>query len=319
MECSYDRAIAFALLRLTASHQRIVFSESSYNGNELNLMQILSPIEPLVENGNPRGLSHLENLEKIKHLLSKKQYSEEIFKKVDKKNAGHIDVHDVKEAMQIIGFDFSIKICHGFMSSFDIDRTGFITYKEFEILLENRSVEVDTRIRNLSGQLIMASRSLKVESSPLPTPESAGPRSRVSSIISDTSGLRDESGRRLSCGILDLFIPRYVPPSEGFLYFRVSDFQTVKPLYKVSVYIHIITVFSPIHTFPLSLPLSRFLFLSLILTLSLSLSHADSLFPSFSPSIIIFFFLLLLFIVIILISFFLSLFLPLSVPLSLDL
>ena len=184
MECSYDRAIAFALLRLTASHQRIVFSESSYNGNELNLMQILSPIEPLVENGNPKGLSHLENLEKIKHLLSKKQYSVEIFKKVDKKNAGHIDVHDVKEAMQIIGFDFSIKICYGFMSSFDIDRTGFITYKEFEILLENRSVEVDIRIRNLSGQLIMASRSLKIESSSLPTPESGGPRSRVSSIIS---------------------------------------------------------------------------------------------------------------------------------------
>ena len=233
MECSYDRAVAFALLRLTASHQRIVFSESSYNGNELNLMQILSPIEPLVEDGNSKGLSHLENLEKIKHLLSNKQYSEEIFKKIDKKNVGHIDVHDVKEAMKIIGFDFSIKICHGFMSSFDIDRTGFITYKEFEILLDNRSVEVDIRIRNLSGQLIMASRSLKIDSSALPTPESTGPRSRVSSIISDTSGLRDESGRRLSCGILDLFIPRYVPPSNGFLYFKVSDFQTVKPLYKV--------------------------------------------------------------------------------------
>ena len=276
MECSYDRAVAFALLRLTASHQRIVFSESSYNGNELNLMQILSPIEPLVEDGNSQGLSHLENLEKIKHLLSNKQYSEEIFKKVDKKSVGHIDVHDVKEAMKIIGFDFSIKICHGFMSSFDIDRTGFITYKEFEILLDNRSVEVDIRIRNLSGQLIMASRSLKIDSSALPTPESTGPRSRVSSIISDTSGLRDESGRRLSCGILDLFIPRYVPPSNGFLYFKVSDFQTVKPLYKVGhcerlifliiLLFHLFTIF----TLPPTLSLSLLLYPPLCLSVCIS-------------------------------------------------
>lgn len=237
MECSYDRAVAFALLRLTASHQRITFSESTYNGEKLNLIQILSPIERLIKDENPHGLNHLESLEKIKRLLNRKKYAEEIFKKIDEEKTGLIDVNNIKEAMSIFGFDFSIKICNGFMSLFDIDQTGHINLNEFKMLLHNRSVEVDIRIRNLSGQLIMALKPHKSDPSEVPFPESgiSNPKSCISSdLISDNSGLRDESGRRISCGTLDLYIPRYVPPSEGLLFLKVADFQTIKPLYKVN-------------------------------------------------------------------------------------
>ena len=37
----YDRAVAFALLRLVATHQRIVVSDVTYDGQELQLKQVM--------------------------------------------------------------------------------------------------------------------------------------------------------------------------------------------------------------------------------------------------------------------------------------
>ena len=194
----------------------------------------MSPIEPLVRHSESEGLSHLENLQKIKLLLNKKGFAKELFKIIDRKNKGSIEVEQIQEAMKIIGFDFDLKICQGLMTAFDIDRTGNINLSEFIILLKNRATEVNIRIKNLSGQLIMTIKTPGTD----PVDESSlacrGPRSRINSTVSDNSGLRDSSGRRLSSGLFDLFIPRYVPPSTGTLYLKIVDSQTIKPLYKVS-------------------------------------------------------------------------------------
>ena len=221
LSCSYDRAVAFALLRLAASHQRIIFSECSYDNAELHLQQVLSPIEPLMCDLIPTGLSHLESLEDIKTLLCKKGYAATLFKRVDTESKELIDVDQLRKALQIIGFDFNNKICLGLMSRFDIDKSGFINVKEFKLLLENRSCEVIVRIKNLSGQLIMTQKSTKIKESSIPVQD---PRSQMG----------DQTRSPSNLGTLDASIPRYVPPSNGKLHLKVVDSQTIKSLYKVS-------------------------------------------------------------------------------------
>jgi hypothetical protein len=137
----------------------------------------------------------------MKEQLSIKGYAQELFNKVDHQKRGAIDAEEIREAMQIIGFDFSPKICSGFMTKFDFDKSGQIDVEEFTIMIENRLEEIKVRIRNLSGQLIMTSRPDEAK----PDLEALYPRKPIYKPIVDLSGQRDANGRRISCGHLDIF------------------------------------------------------------------------------------------------------------------
>lgn len=83
MNIAYERAISFCLLRLAASHERLIFSHASLNGKEINLVQILSPPERLASEGGGAGHSHLGCLEIIRNRLSDKGYAERLFNRVE--------------------------------------------------------------------------------------------------------------------------------------------------------------------------------------------------------------------------------------------
>jgi hypothetical protein len=83
MNVAYERAISFFLLRLAANHERFIFDKASLNGEEINLVQILSPLERLVSEGGEAGLGHLESLEMIRNRLSDNGYAERLFKRVE--------------------------------------------------------------------------------------------------------------------------------------------------------------------------------------------------------------------------------------------
>jgi hypothetical protein len=83
MNVAYERAISFFLLRLAANHERFIFSNALLNGEDINLVQILSPPERLVSEGGEAGLGHLESLEIIRNRLSDNGYAERLFKRVE--------------------------------------------------------------------------------------------------------------------------------------------------------------------------------------------------------------------------------------------
>ena len=53
------------------------------------------------------------------------------------------------------GFDYDMERSEDLMSEYDIDHSGLIELCEFKALFNYLLTDVGTRIRNLSGQLIM--------------------------------------------------------------------------------------------------------------------------------------------------------------------
>jgi hypothetical protein len=106
MNVAYERAISFCLLRLAASHERFIFSHVSLDGEEINLVQILSPLERLASEGGEAGLSHLESLEIIKDRLSDKGYAKRLFKRVEGLFKA-LESHQKGNTIKIVGIGYA--------------------------------------------------------------------------------------------------------------------------------------------------------------------------------------------------------------------
>lgn len=100
-------------------------ANKSYSNSPF-IIQVMSPVEPLVTDDNPEGLSHLEKLQSIKQQLARKEYAKELFSEIDTRGQGQIDVQEIRAAMRVIGFDFNGRICQGLMNKFDVNKSGIM-------------------------------------------------------------------------------------------------------------------------------------------------------------------------------------------------
>jgi len=151
---SYDRAVSFAVLRLAAGHQRTSVTDVSYNNVALNLTQVMSPHVPN-DIHNKAGENQLNSLKMIKNRLCDEDYATGLFTKINNDKLNGMDLEELAEAMFEIGFRYTLYECSQLHYEFDLDTSGFIEIDEFLHLLHRRHLEVTTRMRNLTGQLIL--------------------------------------------------------------------------------------------------------------------------------------------------------------------
>ena len=134
-----------------------------------------------------------------------------------------------------IGFDYTYDHCGLLHAEYDIDFSGFIELTEFVLLLNIRTAEINTRIFNLSGELIMVvdNENLSGEQS-----SGSGPGSGPGSGISGSgagSGSGPGSGAGPGTGVNKKgeTLKRYLPPAEGILRMKIYDAVALKKKYKV--------------------------------------------------------------------------------------
>jgi hypothetical protein len=133
---------------------------------------------------------------------------------------GYIIAKEMSEALQLVGIDFNPKLSLSLMKTFGVEKPGYMNLKEFIMLLDQVTKDVDQRRKNLSGQYIMTL-------VPIDNNSEANNENK-----NNDTNIRDESGRNYSGGLLEIPI-RYVPPSTGILFLKSMNSVLPKPLHKV--------------------------------------------------------------------------------------
>ena len=116
------------------------------------------------------------------------------------------------------------------MSQFDIDQSGLIELTEFKVLFDLRIKEVAVRIRNLSGQLIMAVGTKDEKYDSEKNHEKSDKNHDKSEKSEKNHSEKIHKNRRSSVPINP---NRYVPPDNGVLDMRIFDGVSAKSLYYV--------------------------------------------------------------------------------------
>ena len=118
------------------------------------------------------------------------------------------------------------------MSQFDIDQSGLIELTEFKVLFDLRIKEVAVRIRNLSGQLIMAvgTKEEKYDSEKNHPDKNHEKSDKNHEKSEKNHSEKIHKNRRSSVPINP---NRYVPPDNGVLDMRIFDGVSAKSLYYV--------------------------------------------------------------------------------------
>lgn len=150
-----------------------------------------------------------------------------LFNKVNQHHKTDISSRQVIEALKISGFDYNMDKVRLLMSPFDVTHKNTIDVDDFMTLMYELLMEVNMRIRNLSGQLIMTD---------APADVCAGYKG---SCIRNTVGSRGEGIENIENTetSTSLHIPRYLPPENGVLKIKIFDGVTRKKLYKVCYYL----------------------------------------------------------------------------------
>jgi hypothetical protein len=140
--------------------------------------------------------------------------------------AGFIIAKEMLEALQFVGINFDQNTSLSLMKKFGVEKPGYMNLKEFIMLLDQVTKDVDQRRKNLSGQYIMTL-------VPIDNNEAGDKEKEKANFVDDTS-IRDESGRNYSDGSLEIPL-RYVPPSTGILVLKSMNSVFSKPLHKVGL------------------------------------------------------------------------------------
>ena len=113
-------------------------------------------------------------------------------------------------------------------SEYDIDHSDYIELTEFTLLLDHRKAEIQTRILNLSGELIMVV---------APNNENSSNSVNKSDSVDQFENNRKLSIRKSSKSkdrsVVFSMCERYLPPAMGTLNMKIYDAVGLKEQYKV--------------------------------------------------------------------------------------
>jgi hypothetical protein len=166
----FERAIAFHLLQIIASHATYIFEyfyheadshKKGGNGGggggkkeKLTLIQSIS--KDREQYLNSEQLQYLSGLKTIYNASTNLKLAEKLFYEADEDNSGKLDKYELSAVLEKIGFHIDNDHLQDLFLLFDIDGTGMIDLSEFLSLLKSQQRETLLRIKELTEYPMMA-------------------------------------------------------------------------------------------------------------------------------------------------------------------
>ena len=150
----FQRAVAFALLRMVANHPTRIFREVKCNGVVVDLEQSIRTES--IEFMNQKRRSVVENLRAVVNSASNLDAATKLFKDTDTDGSGYIDVDELHVLMSSIGINMTRDGVESMMAAVDIDGGGEMDEAEFYVLLKSIARDARNKLKDLLETLVMS-------------------------------------------------------------------------------------------------------------------------------------------------------------------
>ena len=179
LEKPFDRAVMYALLSIVASHQTYIFSKVMYEpalegkppkpgckpppikygkGDPIDLIQtVMTEKEKYFDEYQKKVV---EGLRRLKEAASNPNLALKLFRQMDEDGGGELDRYELKSLLGRIGLDaMTMAEVDDTIATYDVDNTGTIGMEEFAQFLKQQVAEADTKLRDMTEEIVMCMRS----------------------------------------------------------------------------------------------------------------------------------------------------------------
>jgi Ca2+-binding EF-hand superfamily protein/Ran GTPase-activating protein (RanGAP) involved in mRNA processing and transport len=154
----FERAIAFSVLQVVASHSTNIIAKASYqepsakagafaSKQELQFEQTVAKDKEIYFDGHQKAL--LEGLRTLQEAASDEDRGKELFEEADLDHGGDLDREELLIVMQRLGLAENPERMADILSLFDLDGSGVMQKEEFLEMLTHQSREAGQRIKEL--------------------------------------------------------------------------------------------------------------------------------------------------------------------------
>jgi hypothetical protein len=177
----FERAIAFKLLRLVASHPTYVFKYCNYveevdgrlgRNTPLNLVQIIDPETERLMTEDRNKIC--ENLRKVIEAASDHDKAVELFHETDEDGSGELDAEEMMVLMENLGIPCDMDRIEEVINEVDISGEGQLDFDEFFLFLRQLGKEAKNRLKDLTEFPVMALKELTGSKKPRYLPPRSG-------------------------------------------------------------------------------------------------------------------------------------------------
>lgn len=154
LEKPFDRAVAFHLLNIVATHSTLIFDEVRYNDKPLKLIQSISKDREQYFDEEQKNV--VKGLRMLRDAASSVELGTKLFYEADADNSGRLDKDELQDVLDKIGFSIDHERLCDLLAVFDIDGAGTIDLQEFLSLLKSQHKEATVRIKEITEYPIMA-------------------------------------------------------------------------------------------------------------------------------------------------------------------
>ena len=157
----FERAVAFMLLRIVATHPTYVFNKITLSNKgtsyPLDLVQILGKEQE--EHFTPEKLKMISGLREIKAASENEVKAQELFDQADADGSGELDSGELLDLFHGLGIMVDEERVDELVADVDIDGGGELDFKEFMILLRKLGRDATSRLKDMTDFPVMALKS----------------------------------------------------------------------------------------------------------------------------------------------------------------
>ena len=158
----FERAVAFTVLQICASHPSYILKNVSYESavegtrstEKLNLVSSVSRDKEQYYNHDDR--QRLVGLRRLKAAASNTDEARRLFLESDIDGSGFLEKDEILLVFEGLGLQMDESKLHEVFAVFDIDGAGVINYDEFIELLKTQANDATTKIKAMTEYPIMA-------------------------------------------------------------------------------------------------------------------------------------------------------------------
>ena len=162
LENPFDRAVAFLVLRIVATHPTYIFKSFEYQppggrSEPVELIQAISTEKSAYLEGVKREA--VNGLLSVIAAADDREKAFDLFNETDTDGSGELDADELKALMEKIGIQMDSELIEEAINAVDVDGGGTMGINEFFLLLKSLKKDATHRLNDLTQERIMALRS----------------------------------------------------------------------------------------------------------------------------------------------------------------
>jgi hypothetical protein len=149
----YDRAVAFALMRLVACHQSVSLYKATFNNRPMKFAQEMAPVHPRHHNEAQRRC--IEEFQRIGGIVNDSLFVEKVFDDIDFARRGKINRLQLTNALLRLGWEFTQQYVDELLSQFDTELQGYISRSDYLMVVKDEAETTALRLRDMMQLPVM--------------------------------------------------------------------------------------------------------------------------------------------------------------------